>query len=429
MRRCTATCAGRPQLNRLSIEGQKRWRSWDKDKLTQEAILEQVEFGLGHDVDGNPLKVDPDAKTVSTASGSLPISPIMDPAWIKTRRRQKKADPAIPSGQFRKKLSNNPFGKQPKTRMPLVQHPDPEDEDAWIVPGPLSFEHVMPSQGPFRKSRPKSNTNPESESETTTELSNSTKESYSAAEAVDTAATTSPAELEAIKDTLEKEQRPYRAPIVAYVISRKEVLDFLGTRQGSKLRGKVFCQTSGTRATLRNFQVWPVDTGEILLKMLRSKAVDALIHRANNSRGPQFRFVQPFASWDEVKKETNQGCVLWLPTESKGAEAAYATLDREAANWGNKAPVHDLFYLLGEEEVQRLREGAEMFRDQEILLLKDWRSVSSRNLHMLLWRLQGYLATPTMQPREEEEEPEITEAPLDQPEEDTTERGEYVPLS
>ncbi|KAJ3522355.1 hypothetical protein NM208_g12894 [Fusarium decemcellulare] len=351
----------------------------------------------------------------------------MDPAWIKTRRRQKKADPTIPSGQFRKKLSNNPYFFQD---FELVQHPDPEDEDAWIVPGPLSFEHVMPSQGPFRKPRSKSNTNPESEtseSETTTELSNSTEESSSAAEAVDTAATTSPAQLKAVKDTLEKEQRPYRAPIVAYVISRKEVLDFLGTRQGSKLRGKVFCQTSGTRATLRNFQVWPVNTGEILLKLLRKKAVDALIHRANKSRGPQFRFVQPFTNWDEVKKETNQGCVLWLPTESKGAEAAYATLDREGANWGNKAPVHDLFYLLGEEEVQRLREGAEMFRDQEILLLKDWRSVSSRNLHMLLWRLQGYLATPTVQPREEE--PEITEAPLDQPEGDTTTRGEYVPLS
>lgn len=35
-----------------------------------------------------------------------------------------------------------------------------------------------------------------------------------------------------------------------------------------------------------------------------------------------------------------------------------------------------------------------MFRENEIVVLKQWKSLKMMKLHLLLWRLQGYLAEP-----------------------------------
>lgn len=91
---------------------QLRWASHKPETLTKKALLEQVQAGLGKDVDGKPLRLNPKSKTVSTAAGHLPISPVFDPAWMQTRRRQTKADPQRPEGRFRRKLIMNPYGLQ-----------------------------------------------------------------------------------------------------------------------------------------------------------------------------------------------------------------------------------------------------------------------------------------------------------------------------
>lgn len=106
MKRCTVLRAS----NLRGFQQSRRWVSYDKSDLTKEAILKKVQGGLGHDLDGNLIKLDPDSKTVSTAVGDLPISPVMDPSWIKARRRQRKDAPTRPSGRFRRKLGNNPYG-------------------------------------------------------------------------------------------------------------------------------------------------------------------------------------------------------------------------------------------------------------------------------------------------------------------------------
>lgn len=131
--------------------------------------------------------------------------------------------------------------------------------------------------------------------------------------------------------------------------------------------------------------------GDLLLESLRRRAVDALIIRAKQSSAPKRKFLEPCSSWDDVKKVDRGGCVLWIPETSAGVANRYATLDVEGANYGKKMAVHDLRWLLGDEEVQRLREETELFQGQEFLVLKYWNSKSARSLHLLLWRLQGYL--------------------------------------
>ncbi|KAF4981878.1 hypothetical protein FZEAL_2398 [Fusarium zealandicum] len=421
MKRCTAAHASPFQAIRLGIEGQKRWVTYDKSALTKEALLEQVESGLGYDVDGNPLKVDPETKTVSTATGSLPISPVMDPAWMKARRRQKKNGPTKPSGQFRKKLSNNPYAealitpirrcRNSATFLPryfyqdfeLVKHPDPEVSSLWWAPGPLAFDNVMPWHDPnISRSKTSEHTEIESgasESESTTKAHAAVYDQATAENAVATAATTSPVELDATQEALPEEWRPRRAPMTVYILGRKNVIDLLGMKKvGRRLQARMSSPRHGTLSMNKAYErIWRPDMGDVLLNMMRRKAVDALIQRGKRSDGPMYKFIQPCASWDYAKTVDKGGCVLWIPKESNAATAGYATLDVEGANYGGKMAVHDLIWLLGEEEVQRLKDEAEVFRDQEILVLKHWKSKSARSLHLLLWRLQGYLAEPKLQ--------------------------------
>lgn len=105
-----------PKLTGLGSQSQ-RWRSYDKSKLTTEALEQKVQAGLGDDEYGRALRLNADAKTISTAVGDLPISPLFDPQWMKARRRQKKDLPSKPSGRFRTKLANNPFGMEHPMRL------------------------------------------------------------------------------------------------------------------------------------------------------------------------------------------------------------------------------------------------------------------------------------------------------------------------
>lgn len=110
-------CLGAPYpWARLAV----RWSSYDAASLTRDSLLRELESGLGEDAEGKALQIDADAKTVTTAAGPLPISPLFDPDWMKSRRRQKKSDPGPTVGRFRRKLANNPYGQSDAPSQPNV---------------------------------------------------------------------------------------------------------------------------------------------------------------------------------------------------------------------------------------------------------------------------------------------------------------------
>lgn len=102
----------RPKLSRaIGFSTQaSRWASYDKAALATEALKKHVESGLGTDKGRGNSVLDVEKKTLSTPVGDLPISPLFDPEWMKARRRQRKDNPGKPTGRFRKKLANNPYG-------------------------------------------------------------------------------------------------------------------------------------------------------------------------------------------------------------------------------------------------------------------------------------------------------------------------------
>jgi hypothetical protein len=133
--------------------------------------------------------------------------------------------------------------------------------------------------------------------------------------------------------------------------------------------------------------------GDVLLDMMRRHVVDALISRVKSRKQEADTFIQPCDGWDAAKNAKLRGCVLWLP-KKEDSSTQYATLDVEGAKYGQKLAVHNLNWLLGESEVRRLKDSCNVFRESEILVMEQLKSKSVMKLHLLLWRLQGYLAQP-----------------------------------
>jgi len=144
--------------------------------------------------------------------------------------------------------------------------------------------------------------------------------------------------------------------------------------------------------------VWREDMGDVLLRMLRRRATDALVTWASSTMTPKdgFETLRPCSGWAEVDMAKPGGCVLWLPgvkQNSRGA-APYATLDIAGAQYKQKLVVHNLPWLLGESEVERLKSESPTFCNHQILVLRHGKCQRLTELHLLLWRVQGYLASP-----------------------------------
>lgn len=60
------------------------------------------------------LQIDQDGKTVKTAAGDLPLSPVMDPSFWEARGRykQKKPKPGKSRNVFEREFQKNPFGER-----------------------------------------------------------------------------------------------------------------------------------------------------------------------------------------------------------------------------------------------------------------------------------------------------------------------------
>ncbi|CAM1502728.1 Fc.00g075040.m01.CDS01 [Cosmosporella sp. VM-42] len=435
MKRCSALCTHGTRVAGFGAQ-YRRWMTYDKSKLTKEALLEQAESGLGYDADGKPVKIDPDAKTIATAAGNLPISPVMDPAWMRARRQGKKNPAQRPTGRFRRKLTNNPFALALTTpirkcvntgvSMPryflqdfeLVKHPDPEVTSPWWVPGPLAFQKTIPFSKKTRAKEEDLENMPEDGEMATgikAAFEEDAPEELEIIEPTEMSAVETPkanqeqqldAGLKAESSETETEilglgtpgmrrDPGYRAPITGYTLACSSVIYAIGdpTAQRRLLPGLLALRHGMAIKQVKD-PVWRPDMSLVLLRKMRTHAVEALVRYAALNRSDRgtflFRYIEPCAGWEEAGNVFLRGCVLWLP-ETQDESHRYATLDVQHAKYHRKMPVHNLHWLLGDDCVKQLKEADGVFRDNQLLVLKQSRTDAMMNLHLLLWRLQGYL--------------------------------------
>ncbi|KAI6781217.1 uncharacterized protein J7T54_002574 [Emericellopsis cladophorae] len=228
MKRCTAA------LPTTRSWQARRWASHDRSTLTPEALLEQVQAGLDEDT-----KVIPEQKKVSTPAGELPISPVFDPAWIKSRRRERKPAGAPVSGRFRKKLVSNPY-------------------DQTETQGSICKRGSKPSQRESHTEEPNNRFREDENPKTVTPWRSV---------------------------TMRKQTKTRRELPLTIIVPREHPLP----------------RTCGTATSAKQGKtVWRNDMGDFVLDKMRRVVVDALLARSDKNFGPQTKFMDDGHAVDDA---------------------------------------------------------------------------------------------------------------------------------
>lgn len=286
----------------------------------------------------------------------------------------------------------------------VVKHPTSGQD--WFAPGPLAFQYLRPRDDTDEAALAKVEEPDNAEASAAKRTDEMTKvgvDSNQLGRQVCSSGAPSPGseahegEREEAPSLPKNQWRIKRSPVTGYAACQKRMIDSLDER---RYCNRILSMRTGMAMTMSTRMiVWPKGTGDTLLRLFRQYIVNQLIEFGTLAQAPFDKFVTPVASWDAIKDVKLRGCVLWLPQkrsapaerEQGQAPNQHATLDVDGVAYGRKMAVHDLWWLLGDREVERLRLAAPVFRN-EAVVLRQWRSLKMMQLHMLLWRLQGYLS-------------------------------------
>ncbi|ROV88655.1 hypothetical protein VMCG_10303 [Cytospora schulzeri] len=354
------------------------------------------------------FKVNLDEKTISTAAGPLPISPLLDPNWREARTRGNvKARPDKSKlNRFQRQLYQNPFAQMlsapvrscyvSRTRVPgaflqsfgLVRHP--ETNDVWWLPEAIT-----------QSAKNTASDKPAEEPQGSQAASTSDETAGSEAVAVNTASVA--AELN--EDTAAKPKKAYRYP--SHVLARQDLLKGFFV-PGGKYRGGHFRLASAPQVSnLAKSAIWREDMDTVILNLSRQQIMRDLLFLSElceNERRYLIRVNDP----NETGSCVRRWSYLWLgeakdqSPEVEAQESApghekledgpaqYATLEIDGVPETEAIrPIYNLPRLLGADNVQRLRSESSILREGSLFLLRGQRS---SKLNLRLWKFQGYMA-------------------------------------
>lgn len=342
------------------------------------------------------FQIDSDEKTIETAAGSLPLSPVMDPSfWARreqyTKRKPKKPPHTAskPQSLLERQFAANAFAQalatpvryesMTRVRLPsfflqdfhLLTHP--ETGQPWWVPRSLGLD------------------------ESKQEKSKNKKDAKEEGAASSTAG-------EKPSSLREKLRGPN-----AYAPARKDVLAAMCTdRSGFYQQWRfLFGPSSSQYKTFGQKSVWRQDMDEFVLGLMRQHVEQDLLYLSRLCVEQGRYFLAKCFGWGDVQYK-HKGAVLWFgdedsspqpadgedrPTKTGGKEsspgpfATFEFVDKEGIK--TAVAVHNMPMLLGEEAAARVRKEAGALQDGAIFMLAGRRTT---NLQLKLWKLQGYLS-------------------------------------
>ena len=145
---------------------------------------------------------------------------------------------------------------------------------------------------------------------------------------------------------------------------------------------------------------WKSNMGQFILDLMR-KRVTALIYK--NLFKPQ-KDVQYRPHWDDIVRQKQIGCVLWLgrdeltprstsprwQEEMSWGPSQYTTITNPPF-WTKKLPVFNLLRLLGVPNVTRIRDKGPPVDKKDYIVVRD--KPDAMEIRMWLWRIENYMAT------------------------------------
>ncbi|KAI0095948.1 hypothetical protein F4814DRAFT_435505 [Daldinia grandis] len=340
------------------------------------------------------FKIHPETKTVKTAVGELPLSPVMDPTyWEAVRRHQvPKAKPGKPLNSVERQLRANPFAKAlaaklricslTRTRLPssllqdftLLAHP--ETGDPWFVPHSL-----LPDERPAGDEADAQGI-AEAMDEVQLEQAENEKDVASA-----TTASTSNDQLQ--------------GPAV-YCLARQDLISAIAVKgSGFDHGAKRMSGASSRYKALTSKVVWRQDMDNCILDMMRQGIMDDILYLSRLCAEDKRYYIVKCYGWNDVQYKHN-GAILWFGEPDEDVKAGqthsqpgpFATfgvekVDIQGETYTTSVSVHNMPMLLGSEQANRIRKEAPSLKDGSIFMLAGRRTT---NLQLKLWKLQGYLA-------------------------------------
>ncbi|KAI0434575.1 hypothetical protein F5Y09DRAFT_337525 [Xylaria sp. FL1042] len=337
--------------------------------------------------------IDQDNKTIDTAVGRLPLSPIMDPSyWDATTRHQApKAKMGKATNSVERQFRKNPFARAlatpvrqctgSKTRLPsfflqdfnLITHP--ETGQPWWVPRSLAWDETAESQQEETPSDEQDNT------ETELGKSDAFGETPSATQSL---------------NIQPSHTKPYGPS--AYVLARRDLLTAIGAKNSGyeHLPRRLFGGSSSRYVVFASKAVWRRDMSSVILDRMRQDIVKDLLYLSRLCTEDSRYYIVKCHGWDDIQYK-HQGAVLWLGDTAKSDETTqpkvqpglFATYDIRKENATTVVAVHNIPMLLGTTAAAEVREKSTLLEDGFLFMLAGRRTT---NLQMKLWRLQGYLA-------------------------------------
>ncbi|KAI2777967.1 hypothetical protein F4815DRAFT_447769 [Daldinia loculata] len=340
------------------------------------------------------FKVRPETKTVKTAVGELPLSPIMDPTyWEAVKRHQvPKAKPGKPQNSVERQLRANPFAKAlatklrmcslTRTRLPSSLLQDftflahPETGDPWFVPCSL-----IPDESPAGDEADVQGI-AEAMSEVELEQAERDKDVASA-----TTASTNNSQLQ--------------GPTV-YCLARQDLISSIAVKgTGFEHGARRMAGASPRYRSLTNKVVWRQDMDSCILDMMRQGIVDDIMYLSRLCAEYWRHYIVKCYGWDDVQYKHN-GAILWFGEPDEDVKAGqthsqpgpFATfgvqkIDIQGETYTTSVAVHNMHMLLGSKQANRIKKEAASLKDGSIFMLAGRRTT---NLQLKLWKLQGYLA-------------------------------------
>jgi len=340
---------------------------------------------------------DPGPRTVDTVAGSLPVSPLMDPAFIDARSKWLTPKPrrcAYKKTAWQKKLARNPMGTCPTSSAELpVSIANLNSAHALATPVRLCpvSRVQLPSyflQG-FNLVR-------HSTSGGTWlvpyDLAAPRVEQSASAAALDWLPSSSAPDLSPGK------------PLggTAYILSRQALLSGF-TRDSSPYKNahrKLFRLTSSSRLDpALGGAIWREDMATWIPELMRRRIVEDLIRLSNLYEVEDEVYLTRCSVMDDMKALHHRGCGLFVGPGGLAAGDAeparipppsrMSVLRVEGSRLDRTLIIYNLDSLLGPAHVAELRRSSLLFAGGSFFLLGQKRSIE---LQGRLWKLAGYLA-------------------------------------
>ncbi|KAI1407620.1 hypothetical protein F5Y13DRAFT_174260 [Hypoxylon sp. FL1857] len=351
------------------------------------------------------FKINPQDKTVETAVGDLPLSPVMDPTFWEARMRHQvpKVKPGKPQNSVERQLRANPFAKalathvrmcaMTRTRLPafflqdfsVVSHP--ETDTPWLIPHSLIPDEHPAEEEPDAEGIPEA-MNEANSQETGESLGDVESKSHISQEQKPGAATST------------DNGRPHGP--TAYVLARQDLISSFTVKRSGLSHGPQ--RLVGINPPYRHLIkkiIWRRDMDTYILGLMRHDIVNDMLYLSKLCTENGRYYIVKCWGWNDVQYK-HKGAVLWFgePDEDAGANEArnqpgpfatfeYQKTDIQGQPLTETVVVHNMNMLLGPEQAKHVKGDAAALKDGSIFMLAGRRTT---NLQMKLWKLQGYLA-------------------------------------